>query len=134
MRKAKNTEAKYTPPVLSRLLARMAALFLLGGAYMLILTVNGEMDAEESIAGLIAMAALFAACYFGGASIRFSHLKKYYIEKKVDDLIRKDTGNMEFSIKVYNSLPSKKMLTWIRDLNPAAAEAVSHAIKANKRK
>jgi len=62
------------------------------------------------------------------------HVKKYFKKYDIDDAIREDTGYMNVAVLSYNAMPTKKMIAYIRSLNPAAAKRVEQLIAESKKK
>ena len=63
-----------------------------------------------------------------------AHIKSYCKKHHIDDAIRKDTSYMNVAINAFNALPTKKMLAYIKKLNPSAAQEIERQLAAKKKK
>lgn len=63
-----------------------------------------------------------------------ANLKHYCKKHHIDEAIRNDTGYMNVAICTYNALPTNKTLTYIRKLNPAAAQEIERQQVERKKK
>ena len=63
-----------------------------------------------------------------------AHIKSYCKKHHIDDAIRKDTGYMNVAINAFNALPTKKMLAYIKKLNPSAAQEIERQLATKKKK
>ena len=90
----------------------------------------GDADMEVIIPILgICIALLWLGSLYPLASVKH-YCKKHHI----DEAIRRDSGYMNVSIATFNTLPTKKMLAYIRDLNPAAAQEIERQQAERKKK
>ena len=69
-----------------------------------------------------------------GSLLPLAHIKGYCKKHHIDDAIRKDTGYMNVAINAFNVLPTKKMIAYIKGLNPAAAQEIERQLAAKKSK
>ena len=69
-----------------------------------------------------------------GSLLPLAHIKGYCKKHHIDDAIRKDTGYMNVAINAFNALPTKKMIAYIKELNPAAAQEIERQLAAKKSK
>ena len=89
----------------------------------------GDVDMEAVILFVgIGMLLLWLGSLYPLANIK-SYCKKHHI----DEAIRKDTGYMNIAINAFNVLPTKKMLSYIKTLNPAAAQEIERQLAAKKK-
>lgn len=133
MAKKKQKKKEYTPSVLAELLDKMSYMFMCIAIYGVYTTIF-ESSASEGMSMFLAGLLFFLPTKYIAKTIQFNHIKKYYHKKGVDELVRNDTGEMAFSIKVYNSLPGRRMEKYIRDLNPSAGEVVRVYAETNKKR
>ena len=130
MKKAKDPN-KYVPPATVRMWARFSGLSLVSAAAMAYFAITESSGFDDVVAYLV-LTALLVLAFFGCRKLskkaNFKGLKKHYIGKGVDKLVQQDTGDMSFSLQVYNSLPSKYMLKWISELNPEAGKVIADQV------
>ena len=87
-----------------------------------------DPDALFIIAGIVLLFMLVGSAY------PIANIKKYYRKHHIDEAIRKDSGYMNVAISAYNNLPTKKMLAYIKELNPAAAQEIERQLAERKKK
>lgn len=99
------------------------------------LLVKLAMDgSEEYIAmGAAITAPLWVPSVLGHIFYPMYHVKKYIRKHNLEDAIRNDTGYMNVAIVAYNANPCKKMLSYIRSLNPSAALRIEQQLAAKKK-
>ena len=68
-----------------------------------------------------------------GSLLPLVHIKGYCKKHHIDDAIRKDTGYMNVAINAFNALPTKKMIAYIKGLNPAAAQEIERQLAEKKK-
>ena len=89
----------------------------------------GDVDMEAVILFVgIGMLLLWLGSLYPLANIK-SYCKKHHI----DEAIRKDAGYMNIAINAFNVLPTKKMLSYIKTLNPAAAQEIERQLAEKKK-
>lgn len=69
-----------------------------------------------------------------GSLYPMANVKGYLRRHHIDQAIRQDSGYMNVAICAFNLLPSKKMLSYIRDLNPAAARKIESQLAEKEKK
>ena len=92
--------------------------------------VTGELDSDEV---LICIALCMVLRYISSRNSddkRFRDMVNSIREKGMEDQIR---SNVQLAIEVYKGCPNKKMLEYIRTLNPAAAQAITEQNSARKK-
>lgn len=118
----------YQPSSINRFINRMLGVFI--GA-LIYLAADTGLD-EDFLAGAAVFGVFIAILLIIKINYPFRHRIKYYNQNRLNDLIRKDHGTMPICIKVYNSMPGKKMLAYIRKLNPEAAQIISNMTAGQK--
>ena len=135
MRKSNNQD-KYIAPASVRMWARFSGLCLVGAVGM-VYCVFAESYGFDDAAAYLVLTALFVLAFFGcrkmSKKANFKGLKKYYISRGVDKLVQNDSGDMSYSIKVYNSLPCTYMQKWIAELNPEAGKVIAEIAAQSKK-
>ena len=135
MAKKKNQD-QYRVPGTVRMWKRFGSLCLVAAAGMVYCAFT-ESYGFDDVLVYLAVAVLFVLGFVGCRKLsvksNFKGMKKYYIGKGIDQLIRQDSGDMSFSISVYNSLPCTHMQKWIAELNPAASEVIARIAADNKK-
>ena len=132
----KKNQDQYRAPGGVRAWKRFSNACLAGAAAMVYVAFTESYGFEDVLAYLVMAALLvlgFVGCRKLSKKSNFKGLKKYYIGKGIDQQIRQDSGDMSFSISIYNSLPCTHMQKWIAELNPAAGEAVAAVAADNKK-
>lgn len=110
----------YVPTGINRFFNKLLGVFIAGLIYL-----AADSGFDESFLAGAAVFGLFIAIILAlKAIIPFNHRIKYYKQNHLDDLIRKDHGSMPICVKVYNAFPGKKILAYIRKLNPEAAQKI----------
>ncbi len=110
----------YQPTGINRFFNKLLGVFIGGLIY---LAADSGLD-EAFFAGAVVFGVFIAILLVCKANYPFRHRIKYYNKNHLDQLIRQDYGSMPICVKVYNSMPGKKMLSYIRKLNPAAAQKI----------
>ena len=100
------------------------------------LCVKFAMDGSEEYIplGIAVTAPLWVPSVLGHMFYPMYHIKKYLRKHNLVDAIRNDSGYMNVAIVAYNANPCKKMLSYIRSLNPAAAQRIEQQLAAKKSK
>jgi len=98
--------------------------------------VKFAMDGDTEVAfGFAAgTSPLWLTSLIGRLFYPMHHIKKYFRKNHIEDAIRSDTGYMNVAISAYNVMPGKKMLAYIRKLNPEAAQRIRQQLAAGKNK
>ena len=95
------------------------------------LAADGDM--EMAFTGLAVTAPLWLSSLLARIFYPMHHVKKYIRKHGLEDAIRNDGGYMNVAISAYNAMPGKKMLNYIRDLNPAAAKTIEQQLASKKK-
>lgn len=69
-----------------------------------------------------------------GSAYPMVNVKRYFRKHHIDEAIRNDSGYMNVAISAFNMLPTKKMLKYIKGLNPSAAEEIERQLADKKKK
>ena len=135
--KKKTNQDQYVVPGTVRMWRRFGGLCLVGAAGMVYCMVTESYGFDDVMLYLVT-AALFVLGFFGCRKLslkaNFKGVKKYYIRKGVDQQIQNDSGDLSYSIKVYNSLPCTYMQKWIAGLNPEAGKVIAKIAAENKKR
>lgn len=89
----------------------------------------GDVDMEA----VILFAGIGILLLWLGSLYPLANIKSYCKKHHIDEAIRKDTGNMNVAINAFNALPTTQMLTYIKKLNPAAAQEIERQLAAKKK-
>jgi len=129
------TLRKYKPNFLARLFKKqgfsgffrkfisMTIVFIVAGRF-------GDIDMEV----ILPILGVCVVLLFLGGRYPFAHLKGFCRRHHIDEAIRQDTGYMNVAIVAYNTLPTRKMLAYIKGLNPAAAQEIERQLAEKKNK
>lgn len=128
MAEAEKIIREYKPSGFPRFCSRLLGVFIVGCITLLV----QEGISEESLAGCLVFVLFGAIIIWLRQTHYFRHRRRYYRKTNIESLIRNDSGNMPVSIKVYNSLPGKRMLAYIKGLNPEAAEKIARELASRK--
>ncbi len=92
-----------------------------------------EDGLEMAVSAALGMSPFFVSLLIAKLLYPLYHLKNYIRKNNLEDAIRNDTGYMNIAISVYNAMPGKKVLEYIRSLNATAAQRIEQKIAATKK-
>jgi len=101
----------------------MAIVFIAAGRF-------GDIDTEA----ILLFSGIGMLLLWLGSLYPLSNIKSYCKKHHIDEAIRKDTGYMNVAVNAFNTLPTRKMLAYIKELNPAAAQVIERQLAAKKKK
>ena len=101
----------------------MAIVFIAAGRF-------GDIDTEA----ILLFSGIGMLLLWLGSLYPLANIKSYCKKHHIDEAIRKDTGYMNVAVNAFNTLPTRKMLAYIKELNPAAAQVIERQLAAKKKK
>ena len=95
---------------------------------------ESNYDPDMITVAVMSTSFIWFPCLLGRIFYPMHHIKKYFKKHNIEDAIRSDGGSINVAISAYNTMPSKKMLRYIRRLNANAAQKIEMQLSKRKNK